>query len=152
MYTQAVDVLHQVVCDNPLPGCAQQSIPSPLNVLVDVCIEMSSDQDYQNPADDDSSVPLPIPASGFYGRYSQPEAAKILGATKKGTSMRSQTMQEMMKRGYAPASKSYLSKLVKLYSDGKVIPDIEWDSQTCQSETCRGIQSLNLDTHAPFHP
>jgi len=37
-----------------------------------------------NPADDESGVPLPIPATGLFGVYTKVEAAKIFAATKSG--------------------------------------------------------------------
>ena len=65
-----------------------------------------------SPADDGSRVPLHIPATGLFGVYTKPEAAKILAATKKGSLMRTKTMHEMVKRGYALASIRTLRRLV----------------------------------------
>ena len=107
-----------------------------------------------NPADDESGVPLPIPATGLGGVYTKLEAAKILAATKKGSSLRSEIMHGMIKQGYAPATIRTLQRLVQSYADGKVIQDVEWESQASKSpppETCRGIQSSSLDDHAPSH-
>ena len=66
-----------------------------------------------SPADDESGVPLPSPATGLFGVYIKPEAAKILAATKKGSLLRSEPMHEMIKRGYAPASIRTLRRLVQ---------------------------------------
>ena len=155
MYAQAVSVLQQEAYVTPLPGGAQQSFSSPLNVLATACIEMATRQADPVPDDDTSRPTLPIPANGLFGVYRKPEAARILAATKKGSLLRSQTMHEMIKRGYAPASPRTLQRLVQSHTDGKVIPDVEWESRASKSpppQICRGIQSSSLDSHAPSHP
>ena len=85
------------------------------------------------PDDDESGPTLPIPANGLFAVYRKPEAARILAATKKGSLLRSQTMHAMIKRGYAPASPRTLQQLVQSHADGKVIPDIEWESRASKS-------------------
>ena len=155
MHAQAVLVLQQEACDTPLPGDAQQSLSSPLNVLATACIEMTTRQADPAPDDDESGPSLPIPANGLFGVHRKPEAARILTATQKGSLLRSQTKHEMIKQGYAPASPRTLQRLVQSHADGKVTPDIEWESRAFKSpppQTCRGIQSSSLDMHAPPHP
>lgn len=63
----------------------------------------------------------------------QMDCLVFLAATKKGSLLRSQILYEMIKRGYDPVSSCTPRQLVQSQANGKVIMDVEWESQVSKS-------------------
>lgn len=73
-----------------------------------------------------ANVSIPPPANGH--QYTKPEAVSVAAAYPKDSKNRGSAIQTMIDKGYVPASKRTIQRLLKLADEGNQVPHTPWSS------------------------